>query len=77
VTLDDSDRYIGVTGFNVAPLPALVPSEADLRSYDFSFDRPVSLIDLEAVTSRHPDVEHIIRSGTVHLDHQRLLSPES
>jgi hypothetical protein len=72
VTLIDGDRYIGVTGFNVAD-PAVALSEADLRLYRFSFDQPFSLRDLDAAASRHPDVEHITRSPTVHPDHGRLL----
>jgi hypothetical protein len=75
LSVDDRDRYIGVTAFNLGTSSVRL-AEVSGEQYDWDFSRRFSIDGLDAQRRTRPDVQAALRSTGVQPDHHRLLGAD-
>jgi hypothetical protein len=75
-SVDDPDRYVGVTAYNVADTTVRL-DEIDGASYNFDFTKSFGIEDLQAQVGSRPDVESIIRAPARYPGHRVVIATPS
>ena len=75
LSVDDPNRYIGVTAFNLASSNVRL-AEVSGDQYNWDFSQPFSIDGLNAQAGMHPDVLAVLRSTEIQQDHHRVLDGE-